>query len=80
MLKGDSTLKRGQTDGLCTGYLQPGGGDGGSLAAVAETRSQGSRRLKRHRNVIKSNISSVLGKAFVLMRTGKLSSLRCVTP
>lgn len=61
------------------GYLQPGG-DGGNLAVVAETRSQGSHRLKRHKNVIKSNISSVLGKAFVLMHTGKLSSLRCVTP
>lgn len=80
VLKGDSTLKRGQTDGLCMGYLQPGGGDGGNLAVVAETRSQGSRRLKRHRNVIKSNISSVLGKAFVPMRTGKPSPLRSVTP
>lgn len=79
MLKGDSTLKRGRTDGLCMGYLQPGG-DGGNLAVVAEIGSQGSHRLTRHRNVIKSNISGVLGKACVLMRTGKLSSLRCVTP
>lgn len=75
VVKGDSTLKRGQTDGLCMGYLQPGG-DWGNLAVGAEIHSQGSQ-AKAPQNVIKSNISSVLGKAFVLMHTGKLSSLRC---
>lgn len=77
VLKGDSTLKRGQTDGLCIGYLQPGG-DWGNLAVVAEIRSQASQ-AKAPQNGIKSNISSVLGKGFVLMHTGKLSSLRCAT-
>lgn len=51
VLKGDSTLVRGQTDGLCVGYLQPGGG-WGNLAVVAEVRSQGSR-AKAPQNVIK---------------------------
>lgn len=78
VLKSDSTLKKGQTDGLCMGYLQPGG-DWGNLAVVAEIRSQGSQ-AKAPQNVIKSNISSVLGKGFVLMHTGKLSTLRSVTP
>lgn len=77
VLEGDSTLKRGQTDGLCMGYLQPGG-DWGNLAVVAEIHSQGSQ-AKAPQNVIKSNKSSVLGKGFVLMHTGKLSSLRCDT-
>lgn len=51
VLKGDSTLVRGQTDGLCVGYLQPGGG-WGNLAVVVEVRSQGSR-AKAPQNVIK---------------------------
>lgn len=63
VLKGDSTLMRGQTDGLCVWYLQPEG-DWGNLAVVAEVRSQGSR-AKAPQNVIKIKCRGVLGEGVV---------------
>lgn len=62
VLKGDSTLMRGQTDGLCMGYLQPGG-DWGNLAVVAEVRSQGSR-AKAPPNVVKIKRKQRLREGF----------------
>lgn len=61
-LKGDSTLKRGQTDGLCVGYLQPGG-DWGNLAVVAEVLSQVSQ-AKAPQNVIKIKHKQCLREGF----------------
>lgn len=58
VLTGNSILRRGQTDGLCMGYLQPGG-DRGNLAAVAEVRSRGSR-AKAPQTVIKINCNQRL--------------------
>lgn len=44
MLKEDSTLTimGGETDGLCMGYLQPGG-EWGNLALLAETMKNTAR-------------------------------------
>lgn len=53
-LKEDSTLpiKRGETDGLCMGYLQPGG-EWGNLAQLAVTKKDTARaRNLEHREIL----------------------------
>lgn len=54
VLKEDSTLtiKGGETDGLCMGYLQPGG-EWGNLALLAETMKNTARACKlEHREIL----------------------------
>ena len=54
VLKEDSTLtiKGGETDGLCMGYLQPGG-EWGNLALRAETMKNTARAHKlEHREIL----------------------------
>lgn len=54
VLKVDSTLtvRGGETDGLCMGYLQPGG-EWGNLAPLAETmKNMASARKLEHREIL----------------------------